>query len=225
MADFTTELGPSAFSTDPYTQILPRITDLARRTIAVVAAASVTLVRSRRAWTVAPSGPLASLLDEQQYRLGAGPCTDAARSGQQLLVDHRYDQTYPAFSAAARSAGVSHTLSIGLPVPGHPASLNLYVCARGRVPGGVLDRADQLAGYATIAVGEAIGQRAAAVHAEQRRSALQAQVVVESARGIVMHRRGLDPDAALQLLIQDAARQGVPLRVLAQRVVDRVVRY
>jgi AmiR/NasT family two-component response regulator len=89
----------------------------------------------------------------------------------------------------------------------------------------VLDRADQLAGYAAIVVGEAIGQRAATVHVEQLRSALRTQTVVDAARDIVMRRRHLDPDAALQLLLSDAGRQIVPLRVLAQRVVDKVLVY
>jgi hypothetical protein len=110
-------------------------------------------------------------------------------------------------------------------VPGQQASLNLYVCTSGRIPAGVLDRADQLAGYAAIVVGDATGQRAATVRAEELRAALRTHTVVEAAREIVMRRRHLDGDAALRLLVCDAARQTVPLRVLAQRVVDQVVVY
>jgi hypothetical protein len=227
VADLVAELGPVPPGTesDPLASLLPRVTDLARRTVVLVAAASVTLVQARQAWTVAPTGPLATRLDEQQYRLSSGPSTDAARTGRQVLVDHRRDRTYPAFSAVVGSAGVSHTLSIGLSLPGQPASLNLYLCARGEISAGVLDRADQLAGYAAVVVGEATGQRAATVHVEQLRSALRTQTVVEAALGIVMRGRHLDPDAALRLLVTDAGRQAVPLRVLAQRVVDRVLTY
>lgn len=227
LGDLVAELGPipPGGDPDPLTSLLPRVTELARRSIVVVAGASVTLVQSRGPRTLAPSGPLASQLDEQQYRLGTGPCTDAARSGQQLLVEHGDDRIYPAFSDAARSAGVSHTLSIGLTLPGQPASLNLYVCASGRVPAGVLDRADQLAGYAAVVLGEATGQRVAAVRAEELRSALRTHDVVEAAREIVMRRRDLDRVAALRLLGCDASRQVVPLRVLAQRVIDGVLTY
>ena len=59
--------------------LLQRVADLALRTVADCAAASVTLIVGPGPRTAAHTGPLALWLDSAQYAAGEGPCLDAAR--------------------------------------------------------------------------------------------------------------------------------------------------
>ena len=59
--------------------------------------------------TFGSSNELSRRIDELQYTFGEGPCLDAVRQGQSILVDHlglAADQRWPAFSAGALDSGV-----------------------------------------------------------------------------------------------------------------------
>jgi hypothetical protein len=59
--------------------------------------------------TFGSSSELSRRIDELQYTFGEGPCLDAVRHGQPILVDHlghAADQRWPAFSADALDSGV-----------------------------------------------------------------------------------------------------------------------
>jgi hypothetical protein len=59
--------------------------------------------------TFGSSSELSRRIDELQYTFGEGPCLDAVRRGQPILVDHlgqSGDQRWPAFSAGALNSGV-----------------------------------------------------------------------------------------------------------------------
>jgi AmiR/NasT family two-component response regulator len=46
-------------------------------------------------------------------------------------------------------------------------------------------------------------------------------MVIEQATGILMGQRGIEPDAAFDILRKASQRENVKLRVIAQRLVDR----
>jgi GAF domain-containing protein len=122
------ELGRIMLGAQDLNQTLQRIADLARKTIPKIDEVSVTLVDGGQPKTVVFTGQLAVHLDERQYETANGPCLDAAVSGQTIVIDTSDDNTgYPEFASAARRKGVTHGLSIGLPVP-QPVigALNLY---------------------------------------------------------------------------------------------------
>ena len=78
----------------------------------------MTLVDGGQPKTVVFTGRLAMHLDERQYQTANGPCLDAAVSGETIVIDSSDNNTgYPEFASAARHQGVTHSLSIGLPVP------------------------------------------------------------------------------------------------------------
>jgi hypothetical protein len=76
-------------------EVLTEITSIARRAMPSVEAASITLIRGEEPFTAAYDGQMALDADELQYERGYGPCMDAGRAGQMLLVDDmRSDQRW-----------------------------------------------------------------------------------------------------------------------------------
>ncbi|MDA6125913.1 GAF domain-containing protein, partial [Escherichia coli] len=89
---------------------------------------SVTAVEGGSSSTVAFTGSLAASLDERQYQAGDGPCLHAATTGVVTTVAMADPPTrYAEFAAAARRHGVTHSLSVPLPVAeSWVGALNLY---------------------------------------------------------------------------------------------------
>ena len=75
------ELGRISFAEHSLESVLHRVTELAARVLPGEPVTSVTILHDGKPATVAASGRLAQDLDEEQYRLGAGPCLSAASTG------------------------------------------------------------------------------------------------------------------------------------------------
>src|SRR4051794_11244270 len=87
---------------DPPEQTLHRIAELAKQTLGGVEDVSLTVIEGGHPRSVVFTGPLAVDLDERQYELGFGPCLDAAKSGQTIIVDTRgEDSPYREFAQVA----------------------------------------------------------------------------------------------------------------------------
>ncbi|WP_409328856.1 PP2C family protein-serine/threonine phosphatase [Trujillonella humicola] len=78
--------------------------------------------------TVALTGDPARLLDELQYDRGDGPCLTALRRDEEVACDdYAVDRRWPDLARAARSAGVSSSLSVPLHAGnGVVGALNCY---------------------------------------------------------------------------------------------------
>ncbi len=86
--------------------MLTEITRIARRAMPSVEAASITLIRGEEPLTVAHDGQMALDADELQYERGYGPCMDAGRAGQMLVIDDmRSDQRWPDYAQHAAAHG------------------------------------------------------------------------------------------------------------------------
>jgi len=108
--------------------VLTEITRIARRAMPSVEAASITLIKGEEPFTAAYDGQMALDADELQYERGYGPCMDAGRAGQILLVDDmRTDQRWPDYAQQAAANGVLSSLSVPLPFQGLTiGALNTY---------------------------------------------------------------------------------------------------
>jgi transcriptional regulator with GAF, ATPase, and Fis domain len=153
---------------------------------------SVTLVDGGQPKTVVFTGQLAVHRDERQYETANGPCLDAAVSGQTIVIDTSEDDTgYPEFASAARRQGVTHVLSIGLPVPQRVVgALNLYASTTEAIRPDTVAQAQAFASYAGVTVANAALYTSTAELAEQMRTAMQTRSVIEQAKGILMERHG-----------------------------------
>src|SRR4051794_16888929 len=127
------ELSKIMLSEQQLSDVLGRVAALAKQTITGAADVSVTLMDDGHVSSVAFTGALSAQLDERQYEAGFGPCMDAALSGATVTIENTAaDPTYPDFGRAAARRGITHTMSIGLPVARQTiGALNIYGTAAG----------------------------------------------------------------------------------------------
>jgi GAF domain-containing protein len=205
----------------PLTPTLHRVAELARDTIPELSDVSITLIKDEQPRTVVFTGVLAVSLDERQYATGYGPCTDAAVSGSTILVDtSRPEEQYPDFSAAAASAGVTHVLSVALPIPQRSiGALNMYSRATTSFSRDSIALAESFAGYAAVALANTVDYQDALDLVTNLRAAMASRAVIDQAKGIIMARERCSADEAFAVLTRLSQQQHVKLRLVADQVV------
>ena len=90
--------------------------------------ASVTLLTANKATTYGATSGLPTAADERQYEADTGPCLDAARTNQPVIVeDARTDTRWEDVLPRMVDEGVLSSMSIPLPVQGAAiGALNIY---------------------------------------------------------------------------------------------------
>ena len=213
-------------NSDAAEKVLRGITELAKRSLVGVADASLTVIAAGEAHTAAFTGPIAVHLDQRQYELGFGPCLDAARTGQTIVVGTDSTRSsYREFARSAHRAGVRHTVAVGLPLAQPSiAGLNIYRDAGAAPDPSFVTRAEILASYAAIAVNN-ITSDAVAIHDKaDLLTALRSRVIIEQARGVLVARDRCTPDEAFDLLRRISHNDNITLQQLAQIIVDETQR-
>jgi len=215
------ELGRLNVAEHSLESVVRTVTELTARVLPGEPIASVTILRGGRASTVASIGELALELDEEQYRLGAGPCLSAAATGQPSEIpDMRLDQQWPAFAAIAVEAGCDSMLSHPLPVREQVSgALNVYARALSTADQRTRDLLARLTAYAVVPVSNTYLYKAAVARAEHLQSALDSRAVIDQAKGILMERFRLTPDAAFHALTRVSMETNTKLRDVALRFV------
>ena len=202
--------------------VLDRATRIAKRAIRGADDVSVTMYSEDAPVTVASSGALAQAVDERQYEVGAGPCLDASRTGQVVLVDDLETETrWPEYAPRALEAGVRSSLSIPLLVDTKPiGALNAYSRApSGFAEDGVRQLAEDLAAYAGIVLNNAELYFTAAARADQLEEAMRSRAVIEQAKGILMAARRCGADEAFDVLVRLSQQSHRKLRDVAAALV------
>src|SRR3954454_17733098 len=176
--------------------------------------------------TVAFTGALAAYLDERQYDSGFGPCVDAALSGPGITIpDPAHSPPYPDFGRVAARHGVTHTMSIGLPVPERTVGgLNVYGTGDHRFDEATQEVATAFAGYAAVAVANASVYASTASLAANLQRALESRAVIDQAKGILIGQYHISPDEAFDLLSRQSQTSNRKLRDIARDIVERAQR-
>jgi GAF domain-containing protein len=218
------ELSKIMLSEQQLSETLGRVAELAKQTITGAADVSVTLMEDSRVSSVAFTGALAAQLDERQYESGFGPCMDAALSGATVTIeDTAADPTYPDFGRAAARRGITHTMSIGLPVARQTiGALNIYGTTEGSFDAATQELATAFASYAAVAVANAGVYASTATLAANLQRALQSRAVIDQAKGILMGRHRITADAAFDLLSAQSQTTNRKLREIAGDLVAEV---
>lgn len=169
--------------------------------------------------TPAASNELLRELDEAQYALGQGPCHEAIRDHEIVLVDDlEVDTRWPTWSRAmSAELGIRSSLSFRLFTRPDDSwgALNVY----STTPHAFGDE-DVLHGQTIAAMCAVVLARS--IHDDQLATALESRTVIGQALGMVMERYGLDEDAAFRVLRRIASHDNRKLRdVAAQLVADR----
>jgi GAF domain-containing protein len=187
------------------------------RAVPGVDAASVTLLNDGQPETAASTNELIVELDREQYRIGRGPCLEAARTGEVVRVAvENADGVWPAFADAARAAGVGSFLSAPLVIDDQlSGAVNCYSLKFH----GFVDFDEQLLGLYVAAVkGVLRGLRQAQearLVAEQLRVALVSRAEIDQAKGILMAIHGITAQQAFDRLVEHSQRRNVKLHDVA----------
>jgi GAF domain-containing protein len=202
--------------------VLTEITGIAEKGIPGADATSITLVKDDRGWTAAYSDDLALAADEVQYAEDSGPCLDAGRAGVVLRMDDvRTEQRWPGYIDRVQDTGVRSSLSVPLPYQGESiGALNCY----SRTPAAFasdesLEAGRQVAEAIAVAVANAEAHAQLAEHARNMQLAMESRAVIEQAKGVLMAQRGVDADAAFDMLREASQRSNRKLREVAGGVV------
>jgi GAF domain-containing protein len=198
-------------------EVFTEITGIARRALPGAAASSITLIRGERAFTAAYDGQLALDADELQYERGYGPCVDAARTAQVLLVrDMRTEQRWPDYTAYAAERGVGGSMSIPLPFQsGMIGALNNYATYPDAFTAEDVVWGQEIAGWVALAVANAdfaTGTREELAH---MRIAMASRSIIDQAKGILMERHRIDQEQAFAMLTRASQATNTKLRDIA----------
>jgi GAF domain-containing protein len=181
----------------------------------------ITLLRPRRAGTVAASSDRARTLDELQYPFGDGPCLTAARTASTIYVpDTRRDQRWAEYHAAAAGQGIRSILGVPIPLDGDAASaLNLYSTAPGAFDEPDREAMEVFAREASRALRLAVRIAHLTDQGADLRSAMDSRTTIDLAAGIVMGQNRCSQDAAMTILKAASNARNIKLRDIAAAVV------
>ncbi|MGW5926992.1 GAF and ANTAR domain-containing protein [Streptomyces anulatus] len=199
---------------------LDRITGSATELVEGCDAAGILLLSDQEALSLAPSEPLVAELDQLQYRLGQGPCFDAARHAAKERVFRIADFTlvesrWPGFVPEALKLGVGSMMGFLLLTDDDDfGALNFY----SHRPGAFTENS-QTAGV-LLASHAAVALSAARTHA-QMEQAVATRHLIGQAMGILMARHHIAENDAFNVLRRYSQDNNVKLRDIARQVCEQ----
>lgn len=202
--------------------VLQRLVDECISLFDASAAGILLLSRSNKLEVIVSTSERSELVELMQLRAGAGPCVEAATTGQVVSVpdiDHIADR-WPAFAADARASGFASIHAIPMRLRESTlGSLNLL-----RDEPGVLNAADAaaaqaLADIATISILQQRLVEESELAQAQLQRALDSRVVIEQAKGYLAQRLNIDMDEAFARIRKRARSTQARISVVAADVI------
>lgn len=187
--------------------------------------AGMSLWRDGQLGTWSFTDPESPAVDQVQYDTGHGPCLDALRYGDVLLVEDTEEAAprWPRFEEECARHGIRSTVSLPLLV--HDESiggLNLYARTPKAFPLDEVHRARVFAASAAAVAYNSLRYHEAVSLGEGLTEAMVSRASIEQAKGILMAQSGVGPDEAFELLVRASQRENRPLREIAAEVVARI---
>jgi GAF domain-containing protein len=163
------------------------------------------------------------MLELLEIQSDAGPCMEAYRTGQQVVIDDLDSDAgrWPNFSSRSTAEGFRAVVAIPLRLRSERiGALNLFR----RQPGAMADSdllvAQALADVATIGIlHQRVLARGAMVNS-QLQTALNSRIVIEQAKGVLAERQGLDMEQAFIQLRSMARNNNRHLSDTARAVIE-----
>lgn len=222
------ELTTAMLRASTVADVLEQVVDATRRVIPGADLVSVTLRSSDGPFhTPVETDPVASELDQVQYRTGEGPCVDATRRsgpGHVRSDDLANEPAWPTFGPIAAGHGYTAVLSTTLLPDARPprmsGALNIYSKRPGELHAAAPDTALLLATHASLALAGTEAVEMAELRQAQLRQALDTRDVIGQAKGILMTRRGISADEAFDLLRRTSQDLNIKLAELAATLAE-----
>lgn len=184
----------------------------------------VTLLRHRKATTVAISDDRVLPLDEMQYGFGDGPCMTAIRESATIHVPNLRDETrWTDYSAAAWAQGIGSILSVPLPLEGEAnAALNIYSTRTHAFSGADIEAAETYAGQASKALRLAVRVAQLTDDKKNLTAAMASRTAIDMAIGAIMAQNRCSQESAFRILKIASSTRNVKLREVATSIVASV---
>lgn len=182
----------------------------------------ITLLRHKKAATVASSSPEAQSMDEIQYAFGDGPCMTASREQVTIHVkDVEGHERWPKYSATVLGLGVRSILAVPFQLEGDTrAALNLYSHRPGRFEGRVLEVAEDFVSQTSMALRLAVRFAHYSETAANLQATLESRTAIDIAIGIIMAQNRCGQEEAFKLLKAASSSRNIKLHGVATAVVD-----
>jgi GAF domain-containing protein len=194
------------------------------RTAGAPIACAATLRRYKRSVTVAASSDEAVVLDRIEQDLGEGPCLEALRTFETvLLADAGTDPRWPVYSRSLAAAGYSSVLGVPLDVGENAsASLNFFAPAAGLFTEEAIGEAVVFARTAGHALRLALRIVTAELLADDLKAAMESRTVIDLACGMIMTQNRCSQEQAYQFLLRASNTRNMKVRVVAEEIVRRL---
>ncbi|GAB3526286.1 GAF and ANTAR domain-containing protein [Arthrobacter monumenti] len=184
----------------------------------------ITLLRDKKAGTVASSSKSARRMDEIQYNYDDGPCLTASREQKPVLIsDLAEEPRWPGYADVVVQHGMRSVLAVPFNLEGEAkAAINLYSDAPGKFDGDDVTRVTAFADEAARSLRLAIR---IALHSERSadlKAAMDSRTVIDMAVGIVMGQNRCSQDEAIEFLKKASSNRNVKLREVAGQLVAGV---
>jgi len=187
----------------------------------------ITLLRQRKAATVASSSPAAQAMDELQYAYGDGPCMTASRKQEPVYVeDLESDGRWPQYAAAVRGHGFRSILALPFLLGSDTlesdtrAALNLYSHRPGRFDGRATELARDFVHQTSQALRLAVRFAQSSETAAHLKATLETRTGIDVAVGIIMAQNRCSQDEAFELLKSASSARNIKLHVVAAGIVE-----
>ena len=183
----------------------------------------ITVLRKKRAATVATSHDRARVLDDLQNDFDS-PCRTAMdQMGSVLVPDLAREYRWPEYVAAASSQGVRCILSVPLLVEGDTrAALNLYSERANAFTEADVERAEVFASHASKSLRLALKIAQLSDARNDLAAAMQSRTVIDLAVGAIMAQNHCSQEEAFTILRTASSNRNIKLRHLAQSIIAAV---
>jgi transcriptional regulator with GAF, ATPase, and Fis domain len=196
------------------TRVVQGVADL----VAACDFAGISIRRGKgRIETPARTAPIVDDLDGAQYELNEGPCLDAIRVTDTIVIDDTAtDPRWPTWGPRAAELGARSVLSVRLATADQlVGGLNLYSTRTSAFDEDSVQVAHAYAEPASTAV-------AVVEKVEGLRTGMQTRHLIGMAQGMLMLRYGLNEEQSFAFLSRTSQQSNVKLRDIAVRVCEQL---
>jgi hypothetical protein len=184
----------------------------------------VTLLRSRRAGTIASSSPEAKELDEIQYLHAEGPClTACVEQATVHVADVTADERWPGYLADISRHGVQAILAVPFDLEaGTRAALNVYSMQRGGFDAETIRTAEAFVRQTSKALMLSVRLAQHSDSVSNLKAAMKSRTAIDIAIGIIMAQNRCSQQEAFNILKSVSSSRNRKVRDIAAAVVASI---
>lgn len=157
---------------------------------------------------------------EYQYETGQGPTVQAVRERHTVVVaDILRDERWPEYPSMAVQCGDHSSITYPCDLDGEILTLGVHSCRGNRLSPDTMVLPLAMLAEHVVTTLRSLGRDADALReAVHMRRAMSARTVIDQAKGILMHARGLTSQQAFEELRKVAQRNGMKVTDVAQQL-------